>query len=183
MPSPSRTSTLSRRSAVRLGSGSLATVVGLRGLSSVAAQDLASVDGNRALVRQVFDQAVNAGNVAIVDELYAAGFVDRSAKPGQLPGPAGIAQAITDLHARVPGLHVVVEALVAEGDLVATRANWRGTHPPKGTHLLGTTLHIFRIAGGQIIEEWSAGWEWLTKLERGAAGWEEVPYVSADEGL
>ena len=54
-----------------------------------------------------------------------------------------------------------VDVEIAEGDLVATRKTWRGDHPGGGSHLLGRTIHLFRIADGQIAEEWSAGWEWL----------------------
>ena len=35
---------------------------------------------------------------------------------------------------------------------------------PAGTHMVGRTMHLFRIDGGAIVEQWSAGWEWLESL-------------------
>jgi predicted ester cyclase len=70
---------------------------------------------------------------------------------------------IDQFHAGFPDVYAAVEGVIAEGDLVATRVTWRGTHPPAGTHVVGRTMHLFRITNGQISEEWSAGWEWLAQ--------------------
>jgi hypothetical protein len=63
-----------------------------------------------------------------------------------------------------PTLTVTLDPVVAQADLVAVVARWGGSHPPAGTHLIGHTLHVFRLAQGQVVEQWSAGWEWLTRL-------------------
>lgn len=158
-------STLSRRSAMRLGSTGLVAVFGLTASSRSEAREIVNVDRSKALIRQVFEDAVNMGDLSIIEKLYAADFVDRSASIGESSGADGIAQRITNCKEQVPGLHVVMEALIAEADLVTSRVSWHGTHPPSGTHLVGRTLHFFRLSDGQIVEEWSAGWEWLKKLE------------------
>jgi ketosteroid isomerase-like protein len=94
-------------------------------------------------VRQVFERIVNQGDLAFVDEVYAPGFVDHSAWPGQAPGPAGIRDAIRDLRAMLPDLRVTVEQLIAEGDDVATRERWRATDAPTGQPITGAVMHIF----------------------------------------
>jgi predicted SnoaL-like aldol condensation-catalyzing enzyme len=164
---------LSRRTAVRLGGGGLAAALAARGPRPAAAQDatpgMASGEANKTIVRRVFEEAVNGNNPAVIDELYAPDFVDHAASPDQAPGPEGIKQVIADFHALLPDVHVMVDAIVAEGDLVATREVWRGTDPATGRQVTGTTLHFWRIAGGKVAEEWSAGWEWLEQVGAGPA--------------
>ena len=71
---------------------------------------------------------------------------------------------------------VTVEAVIAEGDLVVTRYEWRAVHtgvwegslaglsaavPPTGKEVWDRGIAIFRIEDDRIAEHWS---EW-TKLE------------------
>ena len=165
----SPTQHLGRRAALaRLGGGSLAAVLASRELGSALAQDATpapgSTEANKAIVLRVFEDAINTHNPALVNELYAPEFVDRSASPGQLPGPAGIEQALIYFNTILPDVEVTVDAIIAEGDLLASRETWRGTDPTTGREVEGKTLHFWRIAEGKIIEEWSAGWEWLEQI-------------------
>jgi predicted SnoaL-like aldol condensation-catalyzing enzyme len=174
---------VSRRTALRgLGGVGVATALGLaprdlrasetaqasRELGSALAQDATpatgSTDANKAIVRRVFEEAINTHNPALVYELYAPEFIDRSASPGQLPGPAGIEQALIFFNTILPDVEVTVDASIAEGDLVATQETWRGTDPTTGRDVEGKTLHFWRLEAGKIIEEWSAGWEWLEQI-------------------
>jgi predicted ester cyclase len=50
---------------------------------------------------------------------------------------------------------------MAEGDKVAVRQTWRGTHsasfqgiPPTGKRITFTSIEIYRAAGGKLVEEW-----------------------------
>jgi predicted ester cyclase len=59
-------------------------------------------------------------------------------------------------------VHSTTEDMVAEGDKVAIRWTWRGTHnkgehigvTPTGKQAMITGISILRIAGGKIVEEW-----------------------------
>jgi predicted SnoaL-like aldol condensation-catalyzing enzyme len=164
MPSSRTDSTLTRRTAVRIGGGSLAAALALHDWRSAGAHSLTILEGNKALVRRVFEEAVNGGNEALIEELYAPDFVDRGTWARQMPGPAGMPLTIAQFHEVFPDVTVAVEMTIAEDDLVATVATWHGTHPPAGTHVVGRTMHLFRIANEQIIEEWSTGWEGLAQL-------------------
>ena len=51
-----------------------------------------------------------------------------------------------------------LEPPVGEGDMVAVRHIWRGTHegiPPTGRQVTSTGADIYRIVDGKIVEEWS----------------------------
>jgi predicted SnoaL-like aldol condensation-catalyzing enzyme len=168
-PTDPPTQHLDRRAALaRLGGGSLAAVLASRELGSALAQDATpatgSTDANKAIVRRVFADAINTHDPALVYELFAPEFVDHSATPGQLPGPAGIEQALIYFNTVLPDVEVTVDAIIAEGDLLASHETWRGTDPPTGRDIEGKTLHFWRLANGKIIEEWSAGWEWLEQI-------------------
>ncbi len=123
-----------------------------------------SLEANKAIVLRVFEDALNANNPALIYELYAPEFVDRSAFPDQPPGPARIEQAIIYFNAILPDVEVTVDAIIAEGDLVATHETWRGTDPTTGREVEGKTFHFWRVEDGKIIEEWSAGWEWQEQI-------------------
>jgi predicted ester cyclase len=62
-----------------------------------------------------------------------------------------------------PDLQTTTEDLFAEGDRVAIRNIWRGTHqgvfqgiPPTGSHVTFTSIDIYRFVGGKIAEQWAA---------------------------
>jgi predicted SnoaL-like aldol condensation-catalyzing enzyme len=122
------------------------------------------LDANKTLVHRVFEEAVNGGDVTVIGEVYAPNSVDRGTWARHMPGPAGMPLTIDQFHAEFPDVTVTVDPAIAEEDLVATFATWRGAHPPAGTHVVGRTMHLFRISNGQIIEQWSAGWDWLAQL-------------------
>jgi predicted SnoaL-like aldol condensation-catalyzing enzyme len=161
MPSSSPASLLNRRMAVRIGSGSLVAAVALHERRSAEAHSLTIQEANKALVRRVFEEAVNGGNDAVIAELYAPELVKRGKPAPQMPGPAGMPLPIVHFHALYPDISVTVESTIAEDDFVASRAIWRDTYPPADEHTVGRTMHMFRITNGQIVEQWSTGWEWL----------------------
>jgi len=163
MPAPTSTPALNRRSAVRLGSCGLASALAVRTIRSTVAQQSQTLEANKALACRVFEEVVNGRNGAGIAELYAPAFVDRGTWARQMPGPAGMPRTLDQFHDDFPDVTVTVDMAVAEEDLVATMATWHGTHPPAGTHLVGRTMHLFRIANELIVEEWSTGWEWLVQ--------------------
>jgi ketosteroid isomerase-like protein len=153
--------TLSRRRAVRLGSASLAATLELRGNRSIAAADQPSLEANKDIARRVFEEGFNHRNQAVLQEVYAPDFVDYGTWARQMPGPAGMPITGDEFHALFPDVIATVDGAIAEGNLVAARVTWRGTHPPAGTHLVGQTMHLLQVENGQIVAQWSAGWEWL----------------------
>ena len=70
----------------------------------------------------------------------------------------------------IPDFHATIEDLIAEGDKVAARMIFGGTHtggefmgiPPSGRPFAFSATAIFRIEGGKIVEHWgdedALGW-------------------------
>jgi predicted ester cyclase len=116
------------------------------------------------IVGRLFEQAVNQGRLEVIHELYAPQFVDHAPGPGQAPGPSGIVEAVERYRAAIPDLHVTVEDILVCGDRLVTLETWRGTHrhalaglPATNKSFEMTRMHIFRLADGMIVEEWTAG--------------------------
>ena len=85
-----------------------------------------TTENNKALVRRFYGEGVH--NPALFDELLASNYVLHL--PGS-PPIAGIEQAkqlMVAYTTAFPDLKLTTEDMVAEGDKVAIRNTWRGTH-------------------------------------------------------
>ena len=118
-------------------------------------------DNNKAMMRRFYDEVVQGGNFALLEELAASNFVDHNPGPGQAPGSEGIKQFFTAMRAAITDLRVTVEQVVAEGDLVAAHISMRGTHtgelmgiPPSGKEVVMRVSDIVRIEKGKAVERW-----------------------------
>ncbi len=105
--------------------------------------------------------AVSDGNPGALDALLAADLVDHNPIPGQPSGRAGFVAWMADARAAFPDLDGTVEAVVGEGDLLAGRVTWRGTHRgtfvgvrPTGRPVEIPAFHLVRFEGNRIAEWW-----------------------------
>ncbi|MEJ2009994.1 MAG: ester cyclase [Acidobacteriota bacterium] len=122
-----------------------------------------SEEANKQLVRQHYEDLVNQNNLAAADEQMAEDFIDHGALPGVVSrGPESARQAMVALHAAVPDVHVTLDEVIAEGDIVAVRATWRGTHqgplagiPPSGKPVTVKGMVFWRVANGKLVERWA----------------------------
>jgi predicted ester cyclase len=118
------------------------------------------VERNRRTVHRVFEEAVNRGDFSVLDDSWSPRMVNHGGGADR----EAIRAWLTDNRATFPDLHATIEAIIAEGDLVATRERWSATHLPSGRRVGGTIYHWFRFDGGLVVEEWSEGWSWLAGL-------------------
>src|SRR5260370_29980115 len=140
-----------------------------------------STEANKELVRRHFEEIFNHQNLAACDESIAQDCVEHAAAayaasaPGRVNGPAAMRATVEWLLAQFPDLHMTIEAMVAEGDLVAVRVLSEGTNlgafngvmPPTGKHFVAPPSHWFRIAGNQPAEHLAAREDLVVKLRLG----------------
>jgi steroid delta-isomerase-like uncharacterized protein len=120
----------------------------------------------RAIVRRLHD-AWNAGDLAAVDDIYAEDFVGHFPPSSHLPdrrGREGAREGIRRAKLAFPDWHEHVEAMVTEGNTVVTRYTSTGTHlgqfrglpglPPTGRKISVREMSIYRVANGQVVEQW-----------------------------
>ena len=120
-----------------------------------------SAEANQALVRRYLDEGVNQGNVRIADELFAPNFTFYFPGNPEPMNREGWAQTTTLFHAGFPDQHTVTDDMLAEGDKVAARFTFHGTHtgnfqgiPPTGKAVTMGGMAFWRIVGGKIAEHW-----------------------------
>lgn len=87
-----------------------------------------NIDENKRLVLKHYESFVERQDADAVRRQLAADFRDHEMPPGVPLGPEGALQYRSMLHQAFPDLKVTIEDIVAEGDRVAVRARWTGTH-------------------------------------------------------
>jgi steroid delta-isomerase-like uncharacterized protein len=123
--------------------------------------DDAAIAANKALVRRVFDEAINLENHAVIDEIFAAGVIVHDEFTGVNVGRASFHQLLGLFDAAFPHHRVVVEAVIAEGDFVTVLHTHYATHTgqfmflgPTGKSVVVNGLELFRVVDGRIVEIW-----------------------------
>jgi predicted ester cyclase len=118
-------------------------------------------EDNKAKMRQFYEEVVQDGNFARLDDLVVPNFVDHDPAPGQAPGAEGIKQFFAALRAAVSDLRVSVEQMVAEGNKVAAHVSISGRHtgellglPPSGKEVVMRISDVVRIEDGKAVERW-----------------------------
>src|SRR4051812_43780311 len=96
-------------------------------------------DENKAIAMRLFEEVINAYNVARCDDFYAPDYVAHSVPPGFSPDREGIKQYHSHYFQAFPDMHLTIDGMIAEGDQVAVYYTGRGTHqgelmgiPPTG---------------------------------------------------
>ncbi len=114
---------------------------------------------NKALVLRLIDEAQSNGRLEVVDELLADDFVDHTPLPGVPPTRDGVKMLFGYLRSAFPDLQVHVQEQIAEGEKVATRKVFEGTHrgeflgvPPTERTISFEVIDILTFRGGKIAE-------------------------------
>lgn len=118
---------------------------------------------NKAVIRRFLEEVFSAGNLELVDELFATAYVlHNPSVSGEVRGPEGMKQYVNMYRNAFPDTRFTVEDQIAEGDEVVTRWTFRGTHqgelmgiPPTGKRVTITGIAINRLSGGKIEEQWN----------------------------
>ena len=122
-----------------------------------------SIEDHKALIRRFYEEVWNKGNLDAADTIFADDYVRHDLRPGNpLPGPAGQKKIAADFRAAFPDLHMTIDVIVAEGDMIAARWTMEGTNtgqwgniPPTGKRAKFSGVNIFRIANGRVVEIWN----------------------------
>jgi predicted ester cyclase len=132
-----------------------------------------STDENKAIVQRYIDEAVNKGNLAVIDEVMDPNYVNPILPGGMEPGGAErYKQGVSRTRASFPDIQVTFDCIVAEGDLVAYESVWRGTHlgpfrgiAPTGKRVEWRATCFRRLRDGILVEGWGT-YDWLGLLEQ-----------------
>ena len=83
----------------------------------------------------------------------------RARSPAGRKGIEGLKQRLTLIRTAFPDVHITIEDVVANGDKVAIRTTFHGTHKgeylgitPTGKAVTATGIGIMRLANGKVQE-------------------------------
>ena len=122
---------------------------------------------NKATARRLFEEILSKGLGDAIAEVVAADYHEHDpANEVDTRGADGMRREFEAYRSAFDPFQFTVEDQLADGDEVATRWSFRGTHagefagiPPTGNEVTLTGITIFRFAGGMIHEGW---WNWDT---------------------
>ena len=116
---------------------------------------------NKALIRRLFDEVLNAGNFGLLDQLIGSAYLEHNPTNSQATGAAGVREKIQALRSAFPDLRFTLEELIGEDAIVAARYRWQGTHrglflgiAPTGRRLSVRGMDFYRLDDGRVIEHW-----------------------------
>jgi len=112
------------------------------------------------LMRTYLKEVVEAGNVALLEDIAAEDMTDHTALAvGWGTGRAGLVRHVTEFRRMVPDLSVDIERIVASEDEVVGLWRVRGTHrgslfgvPATGRALDYRNASFFRVRDGRIVD-------------------------------
>jgi predicted ester cyclase len=118
-----------------------------------------TIDANKALARRAI--GYNHGDAADPAEIFASGFV--AYMPGQPPmDRAAFEQFVAGFGVGFPGYTSEIQDQIAQGEMVANRVTWRGTHdgefagiPATGRPIELDGINIFKVQDGRVVEQWA----------------------------
>ena len=126
---------------------------------------------NEELVRRFFEEFCNGRRAELADEIVASDFVSHGPQAPPAEGPDGVRARVGLYQESVNG-HWNVKEIFSSGDRVVALWTGTGTHQgelmgvsPTGRPIEVDAISVFRIADGQIAEEWTV-WDALGLLQQ-----------------
>lgn len=128
---------------------------------------------NKTVVRRLFDELWNKGNLPVADELIAPSYARHDAStPDVGRGPESEKKRVTLYRNAFPDLRFTIEDIIDEGETVVARWSCRGTHKgelsgiaPMGKQFVISGISIVRFAGGKMVEGY-VNWDALGLMKQ-----------------
>jgi steroid delta-isomerase-like uncharacterized protein len=112
---------------------------------------------NQELVERLADEVLTRHNLAALDDIFHADYIEADPPPGMGPGIEGLRQWLAMWIAAFPDARWTVEEQIADDDHVWTRSTWRGTHegpflgiPATGRQATVAAWTIDQVTDGKI---------------------------------
>jgi len=128
---------------------------------------------NKNVVRRLFEEVWNKGNLPVADELIATTYEHHDASTPEVGrGPESEKKRATLYRTAFPDLRLMIEDIVAERETVVARWSCQGTHSgdlggvaPTGKQFNISGVTIARFAGGKMVEGW-VNWDALGLMQQ-----------------
>jgi steroid delta-isomerase-like uncharacterized protein len=130
-------------------------------------------EGNKNIVRRLFEEVWNKGNTLIADELFTPNYAHHDpSTPDVGRGPESEKKRVILYRSAFPDLHLAIEDLLTEGETVITRWSCKGTHKgdlsgiaPTGKQVHMSGISIIRFVNNRMAESW-VNWDALGLMQQ-----------------
>jgi steroid delta-isomerase-like uncharacterized protein len=121
-----------------------------------------SAEENKAIVREWIEAVWSNHDLDRVEDFYAPNYT-LNGEPQSIPR---IKENLASVFSAFPDLRTTIDDMIAEGDTVAYRFTWRGTHQGElketpfgpisatGKPFTLNAITYVRLANGKIAEDW-----------------------------
>ena len=118
----------------------------------------------KALVRRYYSEVWNKWSLPALEELISPDITFRGSIGAAVSGIAEFQQYVNRIRAAFPDFHNHIEELIAEGEKVAARLTYTGTHrgellgfPATGNKITYSGIAIFEFAESKIVRGYVLG--------------------------
>ena len=115
----------------------------------------------KATIRRVIDESWNKGNFDAFDELYDDDFVRHRPPFPDINGLEAHKKRFGIVFSAFPDHKGTIHDIIIDGDKVAVRYTWRGTHigqglsiPPTNKEVTVAGCDVYKLVDGKVVEEW-----------------------------
>jgi predicted ester cyclase len=126
-----------------------------------AERQQSETERNKAVIRRFVEEVQNRKDWDAYDELNDPAFVNLSAPPGVPADREGGKVFLGGFFNAFPDAQFTIDDMVAEGDRVATKKTFTGTHTgdlgdiaATGNRVTVQYVDIMRVRDGRIVEHW-----------------------------
>jgi predicted ester cyclase len=121
-----------------------------------------STENNKAIIRRMYEEVLNKRNLSVREELMDKNYIMRAVGGPTYKGSAGGKQVVDGIQNFAPDTKITIDEIIAEGDIVAVRGEFKGTNtgkvrdnPPTGKKFIRAYAAFYRLKDGKIMEGWT----------------------------
>ena len=114
-------------------------------------------EDNAAIVRRFAEEVITQGQMDLASQFVWEDVVEQVPLPGQGPGLEGLKDVLRGMRTAFPDLNFSIAEQISEGNKVASRFEWTGTHqgeffgvPATGRRVRVWGIVIDRLENGRI---------------------------------
>jgi predicted ester cyclase len=118
------------------------------------------VTENRKLIKRFFNEVVNQGKLKVIDEIIHPDYVNYGF-PIKAKGPEAMKAVMEIMSAGFPDLEITLDEVIEDGNTLATRGNWKGTHkgifmnfPATGKLVNINYVDMWKVKDRRLWQNW-----------------------------
>lgn len=111
-------------------------------------------ESNAAIVRRFADEVITRGEIDRAGEFAWEDVVEQVPLPGQGPGLEGLKDILRAMRTGFPDIVFAIQEQISEGDKVASRFEWKGTHggPFMGIPATGKPVRVWGVVIDRLVD-------------------------------